>query len=55
MRRGSPSQLLYYVPLAAIPGRLPDIEVDVPDERIRAVLEYCQELSGRYERQWDTG
>jgi hypothetical protein len=34
---------------------LPDIEVDVPDERIRAVLEYCQELSGRYERQRRAG
>jgi hypothetical protein len=28
---------------------LPDIETDVPDDRIRAVLEYCRELSAEYE------
>jgi hypothetical protein len=27
---------------------LPDIEADVPDERVLAVLEYCRELSGRH-------
>jgi hypothetical protein len=27
---------------------LPDLEADVPDERIRAILGYCQELSARY-------
>jgi hypothetical protein len=29
---------------------LPDIEADVPDERVQSVLEYCQEVSARYER-----
>lgn len=27
---------------------LPDIEEDVPDERIRSALDYCRELSGRH-------
>lgn len=27
---------------------LPDIEVDIPDERIRSVLAYCRELSARH-------
>lgn len=35
---------------------LPDIEVDTPDERIRAVMDYCGELSRRYaERPADGG
>jgi len=29
---------------------LPDIEADVPDERIRSALDYCRELSDRYSR-----
>jgi len=29
---------------------LPDIEADVPDERIGAVLDYCQEISERHTR-----
>ena len=29
---------------------LPDIEADIPDERVLTVLEYCRELSGRYGR-----
>jgi hypothetical protein len=29
---------------------LPDIEADVPDERIRAVLDQCREISERYMR-----
>lgn len=29
---------------------LPDIEADIPDERVLAVLEYCRELSDRYDR-----
>jgi hypothetical protein len=29
---------------------LPDIEADVPDERIRSALDYCRELSDRCSR-----
>jgi hypothetical protein len=29
---------------------LPDIEADVPDERVLAALDYCRDLSDRYSR-----